>query len=139
MLLAQAVRGSKRAGAPRRGGEMTNGARRDLPLPGPPWDAVLRLAPAHLFWFDPELVCRYAAPTRDVFLGRPREDLIGRTASEILPPPSEPLHELLAQAAQASVPSRVRHYPYRHPTWDPETTHRWSVEVQPVSAERHRG
>lgn len=54
--------------------------------PPPLWDEMLRHAPCHLLLFDAALVCRYAAPHGDRLLGRRRDQLVDRHATEILPP-----------------------------------------------------
>src|SRR5207248_3276175 len=87
------------------------------------WDLILRLAPQHLFVFDMELICRYAAPAGDAFLGQPREQLTGRHAAAILPPAANGLRPILERVVQEGEPWRTAHYRYAHRVADAETVH----------------
>lgn len=74
--------------------------------PPPLWDEMLRQVPCHLLLFDAALVCRYAAPHGDQLLGRRRDDLLDRHATEILPRELG-LTGLLSAALEANVDLRA--------------------------------
>lgn len=107
--------------------------------PHPFWDLVLRRDPSHLFVFDTALICRYAAPARDMFLGRPREQLMGRHAAEILPPASNGLGPILERAARDGTAWSTAQYRYSHRGEDAETSYIWAVNVEPVEMMGNRG
>src|SRR5687768_15368499 len=70
------------------------------PVPRAVLDRLLQRTPVNVFLFDTNLVCCYAAPVGDHFLGRPRDDLTGRQAAEILPPAADGLAPVLERAAR---------------------------------------
>jgi len=107
--------------------------------PHPFWDLVLQRNPSHLFVFDAALICRYAAPTGDTFLGRPREQLTGRHAAEILPPASNGLRPVLERAARDGTPWNTAQYRYNHHVEDAERSYVWAVNVEPVEMAERRG
>jgi PAS domain-containing protein len=103
------------------------------------WDLVLRLAPSHLFVFDTALICRYAAPADDHFLGVARDELVGRHATEVLPPASNGLRPLLERAAVEGRAGTVPQYRYTHRVEDAETVHLWAIQATPLRLEPYRG
>jgi PAS domain S-box-containing protein len=103
------------------------------------WDRVLRAAPSHLFVFDTALICRYAAPAGEDFLGMPRDNLLGRHAAEILPPASNGLRPLLERAAFEGQEATVPQYRYTHRVGDAETIHVWSIQATPLRMNSYRG
>jgi nitrogen-specific signal transduction histidine kinase len=107
--------------------------------PHPHWDAVLRLVPSHVFIFDATLVCRYAAPAGEAFLGQSRESLLGRHAAEILPPAANGLRPILERAAQEAARWSTPHYRYSQRVADEETVHIWAVQVEPLVMTDHSG
>jgi PAS fold len=102
------------------------------------WDLVLRAAPSHLFVFDTALICRYAAPSGEEFLGIPRDDLLGRHAAEFLPPASDGLRPLLEQAVFEGKEASLPQYRYAHRVGDAETLHLWSVRATPLHLDSYR-
>lgn len=102
----------------------------------PLWDTVLRVAPCSLFLFDEQLTCRYAAPDGDAFLGRPRQQLIGRPVWEVLPA-AELLTPALQRAARGAEPWRLPQLRAVHP--DSGREHIWAASVDPVHTEQYRG
>jgi PAS domain S-box-containing protein len=107
--------------------------------PHPHWDAVLRLVPSHVFIFDATLVCRYAAPAGEAFLGQSRERLLGRHAAEILPPAANGLRPMLERAAQEAASWSTPQYRYSQRVEDGETVHIWAVHVEPLLMTDHSG
>jgi hypothetical protein len=95
------------------------------------WDLVLQLAPAHLFVFGTALICRYAAPANDHFLGVPRDALLGRHVGDILPPASNGLRPMLERAVLEGQPGTMPHYRYTHRVEDVETLRIWALQVTP--------
>ncbi len=108
-------------------------------LPPPLGDALLRLAPVNVFLFDTDLVCRYAAPVGDEFLGEPRERLLGRHAAEVLPPAANGLRPVLERAAREASAWQDPEYRFTHRIGDVEQPCCWSIHVQPVAVEDYRG
>jgi hypothetical protein len=58
----------------------------DRPLDWQSLDQLVLSIPVHVLYFDGGLICRYAAPAGPHFLGQPASALVGRPASQILPP-----------------------------------------------------
>jgi hypothetical protein len=56
-----------------------------VPFDDPLMDGVLKALPVHVLYFDRGLICRYAAPYGERFLGRREEELLGRHAALIFP------------------------------------------------------
>jgi signal transduction histidine kinase len=111
----------------------------DWLTPHPLWDQVLRLTPIHVFIFDTALICRYAAPLDDVFLGSPRDQLLHRHVSEFFPPAASGLQLSLEQVAQQGVPWRRSGYRYTHRSGDAEMIHVWDIAASPMRLDAHRG
>jgi hypothetical protein len=107
--------------------------------PDPQWDAVLRLAPSHIFILDSTLVCRYAAPLGDAFLGQTAEQLTGRHVSEILPPAANGLRPMLERAAQEGSRWSTPLYRYSHGDREAQTAYLWAIEVDPLAVADQRG
>ena len=108
-------------------------------LPPSLGDALLRLAPVNVFLFDTDLVCRYAAPVGDEFLGEPRERFVGRHAADILPPAANGLRPVLERAAREATAWQNPEYRFIHRIGDVEQPCCWSIDVQPVAVEDYRG
>lgn len=102
-------------------------------------DTLLRLVPLNIFLFDTDLVCRYAAPLDDQFLGRSREELTGRPAEEVLPPASNGLRSVLERAARETEAWRSPEYRFNRLIDDVETPCCWSIQVEPVAVDDYRG
>lgn len=102
-------------------------------------DTLLRRAPVNVFLFDDNLICRYAAPVGDEFRGRPRHELMGRHAAEILPPANNGLRAILERAAREALSWRDPEHHFTVQTDDGETRHCWAIEVEPVATRRVRG
>ena len=95
-------------------------------------ETVYRCDPPQIFIFDSDLICRYAAPAGDTFLGRRREELVGRHAAEILPPTSKRLRPVLERALREQASWSTRRYRYRHRQDDGERLYVWAIVVAPV-------
>lgn len=102
-------------------------------------DDILQRAPLHLFVLDRDLVCRYAAPVGDSFLGLPRADLVGLDIGDILPPARNGLRQSLHDAAHERKPWAHPQHEYRHPTEDGEVLYVWAVSVEPVALRDSQG
>ncbi len=96
--------------------------------PPPMWDAVLQQAPVHVWVFDTDLICRYAAPAAGNFLGRPPGAMLGRSAADLLPPAAGEVHHALERATAGE---RWQHNAYRVHC-DGEECH-WQVAVRPLA------
>jgi PAS domain S-box-containing protein len=106
--------------------------------PRPQWDTLLRLLPSHLFLFDEDLICRYAAPYGEGFLGQPSEHLVGRHAAEVLPPARNGLRPALERAVRESEAWSTAEHRYRHPGADGEQLYVWAIHIQPFPLDGHR-
>lgn len=102
-------------------------------------DTLLRLVPLNILLFDTDLVCRYAAPLDDQLLGRPREELMGRPAWEVLPPAGNGLRPMLERAARQTEAWRDPEYRFSRLIDDVETPCCWSIQVEPVAVDDYRG
>lgn len=95
-------------------------------------DMLLRRTPLDVLLFDRDLICRYAAPAGDEFLGHPREELEGRHATEILPPATNGLGPVLERAARDRTPWRKPRYLFDCDVRGVATSFCWVIEVEPV-------
>lgn len=71
--------------------------------PAPPdalWDTLLHLTPVDILLFDRALICRYAAPAAEAFLGRPPDQLVGQPAAAIFPPAANGLKSVMERVAE---------------------------------------
>jgi hypothetical protein len=101
--------------------------------PHPYWDTVLRIIPSHIFIFDANLICRYAAPNGETFLDRPPEHLVGRHAAEVLPPATDGLRFMVEQAAREPSSWTVTGYRYRWPAQQREWIDIWAVHIESLA------
>ena len=108
-------------------------------LPPPLFDLVLRLTPLDVLLFDRALICRYAAPAGDQFLGQPRDELEGRHAAEILPPAADGLRPVLERAANEQVNWRDSRYLFSCEVHGVPTEFCWVIQVEPVQVEGYEG
>ena len=108
-------------------------------LPPPLGDALLRLTPINVFLFDTDLICRYAAPVGDQFLGRQRDELVGRDAAEVLPPAANGLRPMLERAAREASTWQNPEYRFTRREGGVEQACCWSIHVEPVAVEDYRG
>jgi signal transduction histidine kinase len=127
-----------RAHPHRQVGDMLNPAQ-DWLAPHPLWDQILRLTPVHVFVVDTALVCRYAAPVDDAFLGQPRDQLLHRHVAEFFPPAANGLRMPLERAVREGVPWRMSRFRYAHRSGDAEVVHIWNVHAGPLQLDQHRG
>jgi hypothetical protein len=105
------------------------------------WDTLLRRLPVNLLVFDQRLICQYAAPLGGAVLGRPRDELPGRPAAEILPPAAGELGSVLLRAARDGVAWRDDSYQFLHgePGDGASRLYCWSIQVDPLRADGFRG
>jgi signal transduction histidine kinase len=108
-------------------------------LPREVFDTVLRRTPVDVFVFDTDLICRYAAPVGDSFLGQPREQLTGRPAAEFWPPAANGLRPMLQRAAREAESWQDAGYQFVHQAGDQELSCCWSVQIEPVAVDGFRG
>lgn len=108
-------------------------------IPPPVFDMLLRRTPVHVFLFDPDLTCRYAAPVGDHFFGRRREDLVGHTAREILPLAAHDLCPTLERVAQERFACGHPGYQFTVHTTEGVARQAWAVDVQPMAVSGYRG
>ena len=108
-------------------------------LPPPLYDTLLRLTPVNVLLFDTELVCRYAAPVGETFLGRRPQDLLGLPAADVLPPASNGLRPVLEQAAREARGWSDQAYRFKHAVGGAEQPCCWSIQVDPVAVDGYRG
>lgn len=110
--------------------------------PSLPWallDSLLLRAPVDVLLLDTELICRYAAPVEDRFLGRPRDALAGRHVTEIFPPAANGLRPVLERAAHESVPWGQTQYQFMCPIDDIDTSFCAAIQIEPVDVANYRG
>jgi signal transduction histidine kinase len=86
----------------------------------------------HVFLFDRDLVCRYAAPAGDTFLGRPPARLVGRHADDVLLPVRGGLGPILEQALAYRISWQHDHVPLVTQDEDAGEPACWQVQVDPV-------
>jgi nitrogen fixation/metabolism regulation signal transduction histidine kinase len=109
------------------------------PLPGSLLDRVLISAPLHVFVFDRRLICRYAAPAGDRFLGRTRDQLVGCHAAEVVPSSGNGLQPALERVAAGGAIWQHPSYRYRHRTAAREMRYIWTVQARPLPIEDETG
>ena len=102
------------------------------------YDMMVRRAPVNVFLFDDNLVCRYAAPVGDEFLGRPRDEFMGRHAVEVLPV-TDGLRPVLERAAREAVPWRDPEYHFTVSDGEGEQRQCWAIEIEPVVVDDYHG
>ncbi|MGH2587633.1 MAG: PAS domain-containing protein [Dehalococcoidia bacterium] len=103
------------------------------------WDAMLRLVPLNLLFFDAGLICRYAAPIGDHVLGRRAEELLGLPAMEILPPEPDDLGSALERAVSDATPWHNPEYRFAGTLDGSEQLFCWSIRLDPVRVGDIRG
>lgn len=108
-------------------------------LPDSVCETLLQLAPVNVFFFDTELVCRYAAPVGDEFLGLHRDLMPGRPAAEILPPAANGLRREMERAALQATSWHNPEYHFVHHAAGQETPCCWTIHIEPVTVESFRG
>lgn len=108
-------------------------------LPSDLSDQILRLAPVNVLLFDADLVCRYAAPVGDRVLGRHRDEVIGRPATEVFPPAGNGLRPMLERAARGQGGWREDRYRFKQPTANGQESCSWSICVDPVASRDFHG
>ena len=111
----------------------------DTALPPEVFDTALRRTPVNVFVFDTDLICRYAAPVGDSFLGQPREQLTGRPAAEFWPPAANGLRPVLQRAAREAERWENDTYHFVHGTGAEERACCWSIQIEPVAVDGFRG
>lgn len=102
-------------------------------------DEALQRVPIHVFILDGALVCRYAAPAGETFLGLPRERLVGLDIGAILPPARNGLRPALHGAARQGVSWTHPAHEYRHQSDEGEVLYVWAIRVEPVALHDERG
>ena len=102
-------------------------------LPGLLLDGLLSQAPFDILLLDRRLICRYAAPVGDAFLGQPRESLVGRPIAEIFPPAAAELRPTLQRTVREMSRWRTSLYEFRHEANGVTTEYCWRIQIQPFS------
>ena len=102
-------------------------------LPAPILDVLLRRAPLDVLLLDRRLICRYAAPVDDAFLGQPREALIDRPITEIFPPAADELRPILEHTVRQTSRWRTPLYRFSHPVDGVMTEYHWTIQVQSLT------
>ncbi len=102
-------------------------------------DNLLRRAPLDVFLFDTDLICRYAAPAGDEFLGQRRDQFIGRHATEILAPAADRLRDALERALHERLPWQDHDFRFTVHGSSGKTSCCWAIEVEPMADEDYQG
>src|SRR5688572_24747202 len=100
------------------------------PLPPAVLDELLFRTPVDVLLFDTALICRYAAPAADQFLGRSREQLLGRPVGEVLPPATNGLRGVLEHAVREATTWQEARYRFSCPVNGVETAFCLTVRVE---------
>ncbi|MBI2760778.1 MAG: PAS domain-containing protein [Chloroflexi bacterium] len=108
-------------------------------LPPEVLDVVLQRAPVDVLLFDRSLICRYAAPAGESFLGQPSASLPGRPVDEILPPARNGLRETLDAAARDARAWSAPAYRFTCPIDGVDTPFCSAIQIEPVSADDYEG
>lgn len=116
----------------------TNPAAQRPEPPSAVLDLLLRLTPVNALLFNTELICDYAAPIDDALLGRPRTQLLGRSAADLLPPARNGLTPHLRRAADEGRGWSAAEFRFVDPS-EADRRYCWSVLVEPVRISNYRG
>ena len=95
-------------------------------------DGMLQALPVHVFYFDHDLMCRYAAPIGPRFLGQPADELLGRPLEGIFPPDLS-LRPQLETVLQTQQPWRSDHLPYPSGPQDAWPAGAWRIHAHPYA------
>jgi nitrogen-specific signal transduction histidine kinase len=109
------------------------------PLPWEVLDSLLLRAPVDVLLLDRDLVCRYAAPAEDRFLGQPRDALTGKHVAQIFPPAANGLRPVLERAARESAPWRQPRYRFTCAIDGADTTFCSAIQIEPVDVADYQG
>lgn len=103
-----------------------------LPLDTETFDALMHALPVHVFFFDRELLCRYAAPAGPFFLGQPAGELLGRHVQAVFPAETAltPYLSAVLETREAWRANRLSYPAGPEETWPAGI---WEVYAQPHS------
>src|SRR5947209_18866465 len=74
-------------------------------------EGMLHVLPVHVFFFDQELICRFAAPIGQNFFGTHHAELLGRPVEGVFPDPLD-LRPQLELVLRTGSPWSVERLPY---------------------------
>ena len=108
-------------------------------LPRALLETLLDRAPLDVLLFDVGLICRYTALTGDTLLGRTAAELVGASAVDIFGRGAGDLLAALHLAADGAVTAQYPVYRYTRQEAEAQTSHCWSVAIEPVLLHDYRG
>jgi nitrogen-specific signal transduction histidine kinase len=102
-------------------------------------DSLLLRAPVDVLLLDRELICRYAAPAEERFLGQPRDALPGKHVAQIFPPAGNGLRPVLERAVRESTPWRQPQYRFTCAIDGADTSFCSAIQVEPIDVADYQG